>query len=241
MSFEIVDTAEDYLVKTPNYYSTPISEAEAVTRLPLDSPILTAIESPYIQVQFGQKNGDVTVRQWSYNKEKYSINDVERIMGEKLFKCIRCSSNRKSRVGEKEMAYVNYMAVGKEVLIAGIGGTIAGAAHFMFLAPQFAGQNIMGIKTSTIVDGVVAFVAGIATKMYAKSIMGQLVGYGVAGTILAIGILDQFNLLGAPAVARLAVPAMQAPFIPRASVLAAPGVVVNKHGTVPEMAPGTFG
>lgn len=247
MSFEIIETIDDYIVKTPNFRSHPIPEVEAIKELPLDSPILRAIESPYMDVHFGRKNGGVTVRQWTYSKQKYSEDDVQRISRQKLFKCSRCISNHESRVGEKRMAYVNYLEVGKEVLVAGIGGTIGGAVHFMFLAPQFAGQQLMGVKTTTIVDGIIAFVVAIATKMYARGVMSQIAGYGVAATLLAIGVLDQLGVLTtapSPPVARLpsfSTPIMPTQAVPRASYLAPPGIVVNKHGTVPEIAPGTFG
>lgn len=142
------------------------------------------------------------------------------------------------------MAYVNYVEVGKEVAVASIAGTVMGAAHFMFFAPQFAGQQIMGIKTSTIVDVIVAFVVGVATKMYARTKLGEIMGYGAAAVLGAIGILDQLGWLAAPAAARATVTAptrVGVAGVPRASYLAPSGVVVNKHGTVPEIAPGTFG
>lgn len=247
MSFELVDTADAILVKTPNYDSTPISEEEAVTRLPATSPILTALESPHVDAYFGEKNGEVTVRQWSYSKEKYDKPAVEQIMREKLFKCIRCNRLSSNRVGEKNMAYVNYMQVGKDVLIAGIGGTVAGAVHVMFLMPQFAGQQIIpGVPTTSVVDMVIGFLVGVGTRMYAKGTTGQLIGYGVAGFLFALGILQivlpAFTLggvrLSAPATVITGPPGV----VPsRASYMAPAGVVLNKHGSVPQFAPGTFG
>lgn len=145
------------------------------------------------------------------------------------------------------MAYVNYMQVGKEVLIAGLGGTVAGAVHVMFLQPQFAGQQLIpGVPTTSIVDIIVGFIVGVVTKMYARSPMGQLIGYGVAGFLTGLGILQlvlpAFAITGISAPVRMAPASMSfQPPVARASYLAAPGVVVNKHGSVPEMAPGTFG
>lgn len=136
------------------------------------------------------------------------------------------------------------MEVGKEVFVAGIGGIAAGYVHFQFLAPQFAGQMIGPVKTSTLVDVIVAFLAGIVTTMYAKTALIKVLGYGLAGTLVAVGILDQFNMLGAPAAVRafpMQVPLAPTGIVPRASYLAPPGIVVNKHGTIPEIAPGTFG
>lgn len=249
MSFQIVDTADSYLVKTPNYESKPISESEAIPRLPVDSPIVKALESPYVDAYFGEENGEVTVRQWTYSKEKYDRPAVERLLTEKLYKCKRCITLSEERVGAKIMAYVNYMQVGKEVLVAGVGGTIAGAVHVMFLMPQFAGQQIVpGVPTTSVVDLIIAFVVGVATKMYVRSVMGQLLGYGAAGMLAAVGILQivlpAFTLGG---MARSYSAPPQSVFapgplanVPRATYLAPAGVVVNKHGTVPEIAPGTF-
>jgi hypothetical protein len=144
------------------------------------------------------------------------------------------------------MAYVNYMEVGKQVFVAGIAGTAAGAVHFMFLAPQFAGQMIAGVKTTTIVDVVIGLIVGIVTTMYTRSWdFGRLFGYGLATVFVAVGLLDQFNLFGGTTTASVRTmatpvnPAMAS--VPRASYLAPAGVVVNKHGTVPEVAAGTFG
>jgi len=249
MSFEIVESADAYLVKTPNFETEPIPEEEAVSRLPVDSPILKALESPYVDASFGLRDGEVTVRQWSYSKEKYGQGDVERLTREKLLKCVRCSSISE-RVGEKRnLAYVNYMQVGKEVLIAGVGGTLAGAVHVMFLQPQFAGQQIIpGVPTVSVVDIVIGFVVGVLTKMYAKTAIAQLAGYGVAGFLTGLGILQlvlpAFGIQAA-APRYVAPQSVFAPSaiaqVPRATYLAPAGVVVNKHGSVPEIAPGTFG
>lgn len=137
------------------------------------------------------------------------------------------------------------MEVGKTVFVAGIGSTLGLATHFMFLQPQFAGQTIIpGVQTATVIDIIVGFIVGVVTAMYAKGLMGRLAGYMIAGTFIGIGLAQQFGLLGGAPVTRLArrvAPRVGAGAIPRASVLAPPGVVVNKHGTVPEMAPGTFG
>ena len=139
------------------------------------------------------------------------------------------------------------MEVGKTVLIAGLGGTAAGALHFMWLAPQFAGQMIGPVKTSTIIDLVVAFIAGIVTTMYTSSWdMIRILGFSMATLFAAIGIMDQFNLLTPATPAQVAAPqSVFAPsalaMVPRASYLAPPGVIVNKHGSVPEVAAGTFG
>lgn len=142
------------------------------------------------------------------------------------------------------MAYVNYMNVGKEVLVASLAATGAGAIHFMFLAPQFAGQMLGPVKMSTAVDAILAFVIGIATAMY-TSTWGptRIGGIAATGILGALAILDQFNLLTTAAPATVGVPALPATstLVPRASYLAPPGVIVNKHGTVPEVAAGTFG
>jgi len=145
-------------------------------------------------------------------------------------------------------SYVNYMQVGKDVFITGIAGLAAGYVHFQFLGPRFVGQTIMGINVLTIVDFIVAFIIGIATTMYTSNAMYRMVGYGLAGTLFAVGLMSQFGIIagGVPA-ARLSptrtglnsIPF--SPAVPRASYLAAPGVIVNKHGTVPEIAAGTFG
>lgn len=146
------------------------------------------------------------------------------------------------------MAYINYMEVGKEVFVAGIGGVAAGYLHFQFLQPQFAGQQIAGINTATIVDIIVALVIGIATTMYVgpRNKLGMMFGYGLAGTILAIGLLQQFGIIPGGVAARARARIVRTPIgvapvaVPRAGYLAPSGVVVNKHGTVPEIAPGTF-
>lgn len=142
------------------------------------------------------------------------------------------------------MARVDYMEVGKEVLIAGIGGTAVGLVHFMFLEPQLAGQQIMGVNTATIVDVILAFVVGVATKMYARGASMKILGYGASAVLVTVALLRQFGIIAGPAPAPTPtvgpIAVGQGP-IPRASVLAPSGVVVNKHGTVPEMAPGTFG
>lgn len=145
------------------------------------------------------------------------------------------------------MVYVNYMQVGKEVLVAGIGGTVAGAVHVMFLMPQFAGQQIVpGVPTTSVIDMVIGFLVGIGTKMYAKTGWAQLIGYGVAGFLFALGILQivlpAFTLGGA-AMRFAPAPVITGPAgvsPQRASYMAPAGVVLNKHGSVPQFAPGTF-
>ena len=143
------------------------------------------------------------------------------------------------------MAYVNYMQVGKTVLVAGIGGTLGGALHFMFLAPQTAGQSYFGIKLTTIVDFIVAFIVGVLTWMYtSKWDYMRIAGLSVSAFTAALGILDALGVMTqpAPAVSLANANAMRfSPNVPRASYLAAPGVIVNKHGSVPEVAAGTFG
>jgi len=102
------------------------------------------------------------------------------------------------------MAYkVKYVTVGKEVLAATLGGSAAGALHFMFLGPQFPGQ-MYGIKIATIVDFIIAFIVGVATTLYAKTALTKLLGWGLAGTLGAIGLLAQFNLWGTTPVVRVA-------------------------------------
>ena len=107
------------------------------------------------------------------------------------------------------MVKLQYMTVGKEVLAATLGGSAAGALHFMFLQPQFPGQ-MYGINISTIVDFIIAFIIGAATTLYAKTALTKLLGWGLAGTLGAIGLLQQFNVWGTPApvvrVARVATP-----------------------------------
>lgn len=223
---------ESWLVKTENY----------------DAPSVDVVNLPNVKVSFGQRNNQAVIKSLEYNKEKYSETDVQRIIGEKLFNCVRCNINSKSRVGEKRMAYVNYMQVGKEVLVAGLGGAGIGLAHIMFLQPQLgAAQIIPGVSTLAVADIIIAFVVGVITAMYAKTSMQKLIGMGAAGTLAAVGILSiagQALPIGTQRVAiSRAVPVspMGRLGVARASYLAAPGVVVNKHGTVPEIAPGTFG
>ena len=143
------------------------------------------------------------------------------------------------------MAYVNYMQVGKTVLVAGIGGTLGGALHFMFLAPQTAGQSYFGIKLTTIVDFIVAFIVGVLTWMYtSKWDYMRIAGLSVSAFTAALGILDALGVMTqpAPTVSLTNANATRfSPNVPRASYLAAPGVIVNKHGSVPEVAAGTFG
>lgn len=146
------------------------------------------------------------------------------------------------------MAYVNYVEIGKQVFVAGIGGLAAGAVHFQFLAPRFAGQMIGPVKTSTIIDIVIGFIAGVVTWMYTDSWdLLRLLGIGVAGSMVAVGLLDQFGLLAGATTARAVRTISAAPVnptmasVPRATYLAPTGVVVNKHGSVPEIAAGTFG
>jgi len=93
------------------------------------------------------------------------------------------------------MAYVNYMEVGKTVLVAGIGVTAAGYIHFMFLEPQFAGQTIMGISTTFLIDAIMALIIGVVTVMYARGGLAQVLGYGVAGAMFGIGLLQQLGVL----------------------------------------------
>jgi hypothetical protein len=147
------------------------------------------------------------------------------------------------RVGEKRMAYVNYMEVGKTVLVAGIGATAAGALHFMMLQPYFAGQMLGPVKVSAAVDWIIAFIAGLATTMYTdRWDLTRIFGFAATAFFAGIGLLDQFNLItgGGTTTAAMTTPVTSS-MIPRASYLAPPGVVVNKHGTVPEVAAGTFG
>ena len=144
------------------------------------------------------------------------------------------------------MAYVNYMEVGKTVLIAGIGGTLGGAMHFMFLAPQTVGQTYFGVKLTTIVDFIVAFIVGALTWMYTgKWDYMRIAGLSISTFLAALGILDALGIMtpSTPAVSMATnANAMRfSPNVPRASYLAAPGVIVNKHGSVPEVAAGTFG
>jgi len=141
------------------------------------------------------------------------------------------------------MAYVNYMEVGKTVLVAGVGATTAGALHFMWLQPYFAGQMLGPVKVSAAVDWIIAFIAGLATTMYTTSWdLTRIFGFAASAFFAGIGLLDQFNLLTPPATtAAMSTPVRTSSMIPRASYLAAPGVIVNKHGSVPEVAAGTFG
>jgi len=119
------------------------------------------------------------------------------------------------------MAYVNYMEVGKTVLVAGIGATAAGYIHFMFLEPQFAGQTIMGINTTLIIDAIMAVIIGVVTVMYARTGLAQVLGYGVAGAIFGLGILQQLGVLAVPAPA---VRVVRTPTRTGATVTATPSV-----------------
>lgn len=142
------------------------------------------------------------------------------------------------------MAYVNYMEVGKEVFIVGLAEAAAGYIHIMFISPQFVGQTIAGINTLLIIDVILAFVVGIATKMYARDTVMQVAGYGMAGFLFAMGLLQQLGVFGTVPAVRARMPLAARPTaaaIPRAGYLAPAGVVVNKHGSVPEIAIGTFG
>jgi hypothetical protein len=149
------------------------------------------------------------------------------------------------RVGEKRMAYVNYMEVGKTVLIAGIGATTAGAIHFMWLQPYFAGQMLGPVKVSAAVDWIIAFIAGLATTMYTdRWDLTRIFGFAATAFFAGIGLLDQFNLLtggGTTTTATMTTTPVASSLVPRASYLAPAGVIVNKHGSVPEVAAGTFG
>lgn len=141
------------------------------------------------------------------------------------------------------MAYVNYMEVGKTVLVAGVGATTAGALHFMLLQPYFAGQMLGPVKVSAAVDWIIAFIAGLATTMYTSSWdLTRIFGFAASAFFAGIGLLDQFNLLGGSttSVAAMSTP-VTSTMIPRASYLAPAGVIVNKHSSVPEVAAGTFG
>jgi len=91
-------------------------------------------------------------------------------------------------------AKVRYMEIGKGVIAATIGGTLAGAAHFMFLGPQFPGQYY-GVNTATIIDWIVAFFVGIGTALYAKTPLTMLLGFGAAGTLATVGLLQQFGII----------------------------------------------
>ncbi|MBA7493688.1 hypothetical protein ES702_04250 [subsurface metagenome] len=90
---------------------------------------------------------------------------------------------------------INYMEVGKEVFVAGIGGVAAGYMHFQFLAPQFAGQMIGPIKTTTLVDFIVALIIGIGSTLYLERGLPRLFGWGIAGTVFALGLMDQLGIL----------------------------------------------
>lgn len=111
------------------------------------------------------------------------------------------------RVGEYEMAYpskVDYIEVGKGVFVAGLGGVAAGYMHFQFLQPYFAGQMIGPIKTTTIVDFIVAMIIGVGSTIYLEKGLPRYLGWGVAGTVFALGLMDQLGILpGAPIPARV--------------------------------------
>jgi len=110
------------------------------------------------------------------------------------------------RVGEYEMAYlskVDYVEVGKDVFVAGVGGVAAGYIHFQFLQPYFAGQMIGPIKTTTIVDFIVAMIIGIGATMYLEQGLPRYLGWGVAGTVFALGLMDQLGILPVAAATRV--------------------------------------
>jgi len=89
---------------------------------------------------------------------------------------------------------VNYMEIGKEVFVAGIGGVAAGYIHFQFLMPQLAGQMVGPIKMSLIVDFIAGLIMGIGSTMYLEGLPRYL-GWGLAGTVFALGLMDQFGIL----------------------------------------------
>ena len=95
------------------------------------------------------------------------------------------------------------MEVGKEVMVAGVGGLLGGYMHVMFLQPYFAAQMVGPIQTTTLVDLIVAFIIGVATTMYAVGPLAKLFGYGLAGTLAAVGLMQQFGILPTAAAVRV--------------------------------------
>ncbi|OYD16954.1 hypothetical protein CH330_01410 [candidate division WOR-3 bacterium JGI_Cruoil_03_51_56] len=126
------------------------------------------------------------------------------------------------------MAYVNYMEIGKEVFVAGIGGVAAGYLHFQFLTTQFAGQMVGPIKTTTIIDFIVALIIGIGSTIYLPKGLGLYFGWGVAGTVFALGLMDQLGILPGAAATRIRV---VRPTVARPVVAAATARGVTRLGT----------
>ncbi|MBA7489948.1 hypothetical protein ES702_00482 [subsurface metagenome] len=124
---------------------------------------------------------------------------------------------------------VNYMEVGKEVFVAGIGGVAAGYLHFQFLMPQFAGQMIGPIKTTTLVDFIVALIIGIGSTMYLEAGLPRLFGWGIAGTVFALGLMDQFGILPTPTIAVRRVAAPVAPVVVAAAARGATRLGTSRY------------
>ena len=195
MSFDLVETAEDYLVKTPSFNTQPISEEEAVANLPVDSPLLKALESPYVDASFGKTDGNIKVRQWSYSKEKYTKPQVQKLIDEKFYMCKRCTVNtvgeHRELIGDK----MTLQNVAYDAVLGTVVGTAGIAAHFMLFQPNLDVYNIMGVKGATIVDVVVGILAIVASYKWLGKTTYKVMGIVIGSILLALGVAHQFALI----------------------------------------------
>lgn len=69
------ETSDAYIVKTENY----------------EEPLVDTVRLPNVKVQFGQRDNRVVIKSFEYSKNRYSEEDVRRIMREQLAECPRCT------------------------------------------------------------------------------------------------------------------------------------------------------
>lgn len=70
------ETPDSWIVKTEN----------------VDAPLVdTSYLTPHVTVTFGQVNSHVVIKTIEYSKEKYSKEDIDQILEEKLAECPRCT------------------------------------------------------------------------------------------------------------------------------------------------------
>jgi len=146
------------------------------------------------------------------------------------------------------MARLEWRNIATVSLVGAVAGTAGLALHYMGLAPWAAAQPawlpgiISNIALVDIVAGIVLTAAGIYMGGMWLPILS---GAGVA--LLGTGVYSAVTVAPAPAAAvRMGAPTRLAAVQPTVAPTAmpyipAPGTIVDRHGSVMEVPPGTFG